>query len=315
MYDRLRAELNEQAYRERTAHEADILRRIQQARAERDRQRLPPSPSPAADMPPAPPPEPKVIPLRFYAHGINFGRIVESGKLTETDLVIPVKQIQHTLVGGVPGSGKTVWLHAVIAQLLRSNEVHRLVLIDLKAGVEFEMYAGHPKARVCSDIERVAEVFEQLVSMLHDRLQMMRGGKLRTWPGERVFVIVDEYAMLHGFIGEAKAKGQKELAARLANDLRELVLMARAAGIVLICALQKPTSDAIDSNLKANMGFRACFRVKTRQATEAVLEASSDDLPIDPRDLRVGRFVFDDGRAYERVQAPIAPGLDLSGGW
>ncbi|WP_283842902.1 hypothetical protein [Bradyrhizobium semiaridum] len=38
--------------------------------------------------------------------------------------------------------------------------------------------------------------------------------------------------MLHGFIAEAKAKGQKELASRLANDLLELVLMARAAGIV-----------------------------------------------------------------------------------
>ena len=161
----------------------------------------------------------------------------------------------------------------------------------------------------------MAEVFATLVSLLHDRLRAMRVSKWRTWPGERIFVIVDEYAMLHGFIAEAKAKGQKELAASLANDLRELVLMARAAGIVLICALQKPTSDAIDSNLKANMGFRACFRVKTRQATEAILDASTDDLPIDPRNLFVGRFVFDNGRGYERVQAPIAPGLDLSGGW
>lgn len=305
----LSKELGELAYRERTAHEADILWRIQKARAERHGWPVPP-----------PPPDPNIpgtvqVPLEFHSHGVNFGRVVEADKLTGRDVVIPVGQIQHMLVGGVPGSGKTVWLHALIAQLLRSGEVRKLVLIDLKHGVEFSLYEGNAKVNLCSEIERVAEVFATLVSLLHDRLRAMRVSKWRTWPGERIFVIVDEYAMLHGFIAEAKAKGQKELAASLANDLRELVLMARAAGIVLICALQKPTSDAIDSNLKANMGFRACFRVKTRQATEAILDASTDDLPIDPRNLFVGRFVFDNGRGYERVQAPIAPGLDLSGGW
>jgi DNA segregation ATPase FtsK/SpoIIIE, S-DNA-T family len=300
--DVMRAELAEAAYRETKAHEADFWRRVQQARAERDGVLLSQFP------------DETVLPLKFYPTGVNFGRIVENDELTPNDLVIPVGQIQHMLVGGVPGSGKTVWLHAIITQLLRSNEVRELVLIDLKHGVEFARYDG-AKVSMCSEIERVAEVFATLVSLLHDRLRAMRASKWRTWPGERIFVIVDEYAMLHGFIGEAKAKGQKELAASLANDLRELVLMARAAGIILICALQKPTSDAIDSNLKANMGFRACFTVKTRQATEAILEASTDDLPIDPRNQRTGRFVFDNGRGYERMQAPIAPGLDLSGGW
>ncbi|MGY3134590.1 broad-specificity NMP kinase [Bradyrhizobium sp. USDA 4501] len=308
--DAARSELAETAYRETKAHEADFQRRVQEARAERDRAIaekngvfLPPGSGDAG------------IQLRFYPNGINFGRTIEDGELTQIDLVVPVRQIQHMLVGGVPGSGKTVWLHALVSQLQASNEVERLFLIDLKGGVEFVRYDGLWNVAICRDIERVADVFQELVAVLRERLQQLRTRKQRTWPGQRIFVVVDEYAMLHGFIGEAKAKGQKELAVRVSNDLRELVLMARAAGIVLICALQKPTSDAIDSNLKANMGFRACFLVKTRQAAEAVLEASGDDLPIDPRNLRVGRFVLDDGRAYRRIQAPITPGLDLSGGW
>jgi S-DNA-T family DNA segregation ATPase FtsK/SpoIIIE len=79
--------------------------------------------------------------------------------------------------------------------------------------------------------------------------------------------------------------------------------------------MQKPTADAIDSNVKANMGFRCCFALKTSQAIEAVLDYT-DDLPIDPRRMRTGRFLLDDGRNdIQRVQAHVPPDLDLSGGW
>ncbi|EJN16308.1 DNA segregation ATPase, FtsK/SpoIIIE family [Bradyrhizobium sp. YR681] len=244
------------------------------------------------------------------AHGITFGTPIEDCD----DVVIPVDKIQHMLVGGVPGSGKTVFLHSLIVQLLRSPDVDQVVLIDMKR-IEFALYDDHPKARVYTEIESVAAALDGIIELLEARKAQLATQRRRMWSGPRVFVVIDEHAMINAHIAEAKATGQKALAVRLANSLRQIVLTARSLGVVLICALQKPTSDAIDSNLKANMGFRCCFRLKTRQAIDAVLDYT-DDLPIDPRNLRTGRFLLDDGRGdCIRLQSHVPPDLDLSSGW
>lgn len=242
--------------------------------------------------------------------GITFGAYVED----VGDLIIPVGKIQHMLVGGVPGSGKTVFLHSLIVQFLRSAEVDQVILIDLK-GTEFVAYQDHPKARVFNEIDTVVTALDGVLELLEARKAELIAQKRRTWPGPRVFVVIDEHAMINAYIAEAKAGGQKALAVRLANSFRQIVLTARSFGVTLICALQKPTSDAIDSNIKANMGFRCCFTLKTRQAIDAVLDYT-DELPIDPRNLRTGRFLLDDGRGdCVRLQAHVPPELDLSGGW
>jgi DNA segregation ATPase FtsK/SpoIIIE-like protein len=139
----------------------------------------------------------------------------------------------------------------------------------------------------------------------------MRAARLRDWKGGRVFVIVDEYAEIHDSINDAKRGESKDAASRLANNLKRIIRRARSLGVVMVCALQKPTTDAMDSTLRANMNFRVCFRVKTRQSVEAVLDAY-EGLPQDPLRLKDGQFVLDVGRGkYEYLQTQIAPGVTL----
>ena len=247
------------------------------------------------------------IPLHLSSAGIVFGTKVEDGY----DLIIPVRKIQHMLVGGVTGSGKSVFLHQMVYQLLRSNEVDRVVLIDLKGGTEFDRYSTDPKAMVVWALSDVIKIFDEIVGVLDAREAEMRANGQREWNGGRIFVVVDEYAEIHDSIHEARRGDEKEAAVRLANNLKRIIRRARSLGVRMICALQKATTDAMDSTLRANMDMRACFKVKTRQTAEATLDVF-DDLPADPLTLKRGRFVFDNGRGdYAHLQAQIAPGVDL----
>lgn len=217
-------------------------------------------------------------------------------------------EFQHMLVGGMTGSGKSVFLHQLVHQLLGSTEVDRVVLIDLKGGMEFDRYRNHPKVRIVWDLGDVLKTFEKIVDLLDARQAEMKSKGLRDWNGGRMFVIVDEYAEIHDSIHEARRGEEKENAHRLANNLKRIIRRARSLGVVMICALQKPTTDAMDSTLRANMNMRACFRVKTRQTAEAALDAF-DELPTNPLELSKGRFVFDDGHGnYHYLQAQVAPG-------
>jgi hypothetical protein len=247
------------------------------------------------------------IPLAMSSAGVVFGTDVNTGE----DFAVPVRKIRHMLVGGMTGSGKSVFLHQLAYQLLRSAEVERVVLIDLKGGTEFDRYSAEPKAKVLWEFADVVRVFDDLVALLEVREAEMRSKGLRNWNGGRVFVIVDEYAEIHDSISDAKRGDQKEAANRLANNLKRIIRRARSLGVVMICALQKPTTDAMDSTLRANMNFRVCFRVKTRQSVEAALD-DYEDLPVNPLSLRDGRFVFDEGRGkYRKIQTQIAPGVEL----
>jgi KaiC/GvpD/RAD55 family RecA-like ATPase len=247
------------------------------------------------------------VSLRLSEAGIVFGTKVQDGY----DLVIPVRKIQHMLVGGVTGSGKSVFLHQMAYQLLRSDEVDRVVLIDLKGGTEFDRYRNEPKALVVWALSDVMKTFDELVAVLDAREAEMRANGLREWNGGRIFVIVDEYAEIHDSIQEARRGDEKEAAVRLANNLKRIIRRARSLGVRMICALQKATTDAMDSTLRANMDMRACFKVKTRQTAEATLDAF-DNLPADPLTLSRGRFVFDNGRGdYAHLQAQISPGVEL----
>jgi len=250
------------------------------------------------------------IPLVPVEAGVIFGTSKETGE----DLIIPVQKIQHLLIGGMTGSGKSVFLHQLAYQLLQSTEVNRVVLVDLKGGTEFDRYSKEPKALVLWDFRDVVKLFDELVALLEARENEMRQKGLRSWPGGRVFVIIDEYAEIHDSINDNKRGELKEAAGRLASNLKSVIRRARSSGVVMICALQKPTTDAMDSTLRANMSLRACFRVKTRHSVEATLDGY-DHLPVDPLTLRDGGFVFDSGRGeYVVLQAQIAPGVELGGG-
>lgn len=174
----------------------------------------------------------------------QFGRVGATGVA-----VLPVNNdVPGTVIGGRPGSGKSVLLHAMIASLtLRySPRELQLYLVDFKEGVEFKVYAngGLPHARVVaveSDREFGVSVLAGLVDEIQRRGELFRSGsgeetglgEYRRKTGEslpRIVAIVDEFHTLF--------ERDDQLATRAGELMEKVVRLGRAFGIHLVLASQ-----------------------------------------------------------------------------
>jgi len=247
----------------------------------------------------------KPIPLAPSSDGIVFGTLIKDG----IDFVVPVRQIRHTLLAGVSNAGKSVLLKSIIYQLIRSPETERLVLIDLKEGVSFFGFKDSPKCEMIDELPDAMRVIAELMPIMKQRLRSMRETGTELYRGKRIFVLIDEYTEIQSAIDRSDKRSPVR---EFADNLENLSRRARAAGIVIICALQRPTLDGISAAIRGNMDCRLVMRTATSQLAASMLE-ELDDLPVKPTQLPNGRYYyFDASRGVRRLlQAHVAPGTDL----
>ncbi len=211
-------------------------------------------------------------------------------------VVADLAKMPHCLVAGTTGSGKSVGINAMILSLLYKAEARdvRLILIDPKM-LEMSVYEGIPHllAPVVTDMKQAANALTWCVGEMERRYKLMsklgvrgltsynkkildateRGEKLpnpfsltpdEPEPLERlphVVVVIDELADLMMVVG----KKIEELIARLAQK-------ARAAGIHLILATQRPSVDVITGLIKANIPTRLSFQVSSKIDSRTILD-------------------------------------------
>lgn len=217
-----------------------------------------------------------------------------SGKPMVADLA----KMPHLLVAGTTGAGKSVALNAMLLSMLynaKPTEV-RLILIDPKM-LELSIYEGIPHllAPVVTDMKQAANALRWCVVEMDRRYQLMAAMKVRniagynkkiqeaidakqpildplhpadaaTPPAELtplpyVVVIVDELADMMMLVG----KKVEQLIARLAQK-------ARAAGVHLILATQRPSVDVLTGLIKANIPTRIAFQVSSRVDSRTILD-------------------------------------------
>ncbi len=211
-------------------------------------------------------------------------------------MVADLAKMPHCLVAGTTGSGKSVGINAMILSLLYKAEARdvRLILIDPKM-LEMSVYEGIPHllAPVVTDMKQAANALNWCVGEMERRYKLMskmgvrnlsgynkkitdaneRGEKIgnpfsltpeEPEPLERlpfVVVVIDELADLMMVVG----KKIEELIARLAQK-------ARAAGIHLILATQRPSVDVITGLIKANIPTRLSFQVSSKIDSRTILD-------------------------------------------
>lgn len=250
------------------------------------------------------------IPFTGNRAGVVFGTNIDDG----SDFVVPAKQLQHTLISGVAGSGKSVLQHLLVSQLVQSPDVKRLTLIDLKGGIEFDRYSDSSKVRVVWKFADVVRVIDDLMPFMERRQEEMRQRRLQNWPGPKSIVVIDEFAEIQTEMDVAETKEEKATAKRLEANLVSISRRARALGIVLICALQKATTDAMSSGLRNNLSCRLVLRTATNALAASMLD-DLERLAIKPTMLPTGRFIYyDASRGITKyLQAQIAPGVTLDG--
>jgi S-DNA-T family DNA segregation ATPase FtsK/SpoIIIE len=198
-----------------------------------------------------------------------------SGGVQFSDLT----QMPHLLIAGATGSGKSVCVNAIILSILyrRTPEEVKLILIDPKI-VELKLYNGIPHllTPVITEPKKAYQALQYCICEMERRYSILdkagvrdiksynRRVKERGLAQEKlpyIVVIVDEFADLMATTG-------KELEATLAR----LAAMARAVGIHLVLATQRPSIDVITGLIKANIPSRIAFMVASKFDSRIIID-------------------------------------------
>jgi len=190
----------------------------------------------------------------------------------------------HSLVAGATGSGKSVLIQAILLDIAATNpkELAQIILIDPKMGVDYAALEDLPHMReaIVTTKERAKEVLEKLVDEMENRYRSFaqaRARDLATFnakaaPADRlpmVFLIHDEFAdwMLDDAYKSA-----------VGAAVQRLGVKARAAGIHLIFAAQRPDKDVMPMQLRENLGNRLILKVASEATSKIALDRPGAEL-------------------------------------
>jgi S-DNA-T family DNA segregation ATPase FtsK/SpoIIIE len=195
------------------------------------------------------------------------------GKAFVTDL----KKLPHLLIAGTTGSGKSVGINAMILSLLFKNDPDRLkmILIDPKM-LEFSIYNDIPHllTPVITESKKAIAVLANMVGEMERRYKVMANSKTKNIENYNdkakkealeefpyIVIVIDELADL-------MMTGGKEVEFSIAR----LAQMARASGIHLIIATQRPSVDVVTGLIKANLPSRLSYKVGQRIDSKVILD-------------------------------------------
>ena len=198
---------------------------------------------------------------------IALGKSI-SGKPIIGDL----SAMPHLLIAGTTGSGKSVCINTIILSLLfrHSPEKCKFILIDPKM-LELSTYEGIPNllCPVITEPKKAASVLGWVVKEMENRYKLMTKVGVRNIDGYNskhntfmpyIVVIVDEMSDLMLVSGKD-----------IENYIQKLSQMARAAGIHIIMATQRPSVDVITGTIKANFPTRISFQVSSKIDSRTIL--------------------------------------------
>jgi S-DNA-T family DNA segregation ATPase FtsK/SpoIIIE len=191
--------------------------------------------------------------------------------------VIDLVQTPHLLIGGATNSGKSVLVNSIICSILfrKSPDEVRLFLIDPKI-VELKLYNGCPHllTPVITDPKKAFQALQYCISEMERRYTLLdalgvrdirafnkKAKKERVQRLPYIVIVVDEFADLMATTG-------KELESTLAR----LAAMARAIGIHMVLATQRPSIDVITGLIKANIPSRIAFMVANKFDSRIIID-------------------------------------------
>ncbi|MBR3890635.1 MAG: DNA translocase FtsK [Bacilli bacterium] len=212
----------------------------------------------------------------------NDKLLVAIGKdLANEPVTISIDKMPHLLIAGATGSGKSVCINAIIMSLIlrATPEEVKLILIDPKK-VEMLPYANMPHllCPVVIDPKKASNALKKVVAEMDRRYEMFASHSVRNIDGynnldgvEKMYklvVIIDELADL-------MLAASKEVE----ESIQRITQLARAAGIYLIVATQRPSVDVITGVIKANIPSRIAFSVSSMVDSRTILDrAGAEDL-------------------------------------
>ena len=192
--------------------------------------------------------------------------------ISGTPLIGDLSTMPHLLIAGTTGSGKSVCINTIILSLLyrHSPDKCKFILIDPKM-LELSTYEGLPHllCPVITEAKKAASVLGWVVKEMESRYRLMTKENVRNIDGYNakhklpmpyIVVVVDEMSDLMLVAGK-----------EIENYIQKLSQMARAAGIHIIMATQRPSVDVITGTIKANFPTRISFQVTSKIDSRTIL--------------------------------------------
>ena len=203
----------------------------------------------------------------------EFNLPIALGKsISGSPIVSDLTDMPHLLVAGTTGSGKSVCINSIILSLLykHSPETCNLILIDPKM-LELSAYEGTPHllCPVITEAKKATAALSWAVREMENRYKLMTKMGVKNIDGYNsknrklmpyIVVIVDEMSDLMLVAGK-----------EIENYIQKLSQMARAAGIHIIMATQRPSVDVITGTIKANFPNRISFQVSSKIDSRTIL--------------------------------------------
>tara|TARA_Y100001970_G_scaffold111272_1_gene138913 strand:- start:1595 stop:3676 length:2082 start_codon:yes stop_codon:yes gene_type:complete len=222
-----------------------------------------------------------------FRENVYLSEIISSSNFVKKDIKLPIalgksisgipivgdlNSMPHLLIAGTTGSGKSVCINTIILSLLyrHSPEKCKFILIDPKM-LELSTYEGIPHllCPVITEAKRAASVLGWVVKEMESRYRLMTRVGVRNIEGYNlkhklpmpyIVVVVDEMSDLMLVAGK-----------EIEGYIQKLSQMARAAGIHIIMATQRPSVDVITGTIKANFPTRISFQVTSKIDSRTIL--------------------------------------------
>ncbi|GEP87429.1 DNA segregation ATPase FtsK/SpoIIIE, S-DNA-T family [Staphylococcus cohnii] len=236
---------------------------------------------------------------------VGLGRDISGDPIT-----VELNKMPHLLVAGSTGSGKSVCINGIITSILLNAKPHevKLMLIDPKM-VELNIYNGIPHLLipVVTNPHKASQALEKVVAEMERRYDLFQHSSTRNIEGYNeairkqneeldekqselpyIVVIVDELADLMMVAGK-----------EVENAIQRITQMARAAGIHLIIATQRPSVDVITGLIKNNIPSRIAFAVSSQTDSRTIIDSGGADKLLGKGDML---YVANGGSTRTRVQ-------------
>ena len=254
--------------------------------------------------------ETSVVALRDVMESDNFGRLKGGLRLglgqdvSGSAIAASLDRMPHLLIAGTTGSGKSVCVNAIIACLLLQNTPDELkfVMVDPKR-VELTSYNGIPHllAPVVVELERVVAALQWVTREMDERYRKFSKGGVRN---------IEDYNRRQAGAGDKKLPYLVIIIDELADlmmlapdeterTVTRLAQLARATGIHLIIATQRPSVDVVTGLIKANFPARIAFAVASGVDSRVILDQPGAERLLGRGDML---FMSPDAAAPLRMQ-------------